>query len=413
MVDTTIMLHANLLYAEFPFAEIPNVVDRSYLPVLEMLEKNPQYKIVLNMTGFTLDVLSGAFPEYGKYPEVIDLVKTLVKRGQVELTGTSWTHAILPLMTTQEVERDIERYLDTAKRVLGARPVGFFPPELSIDPLLPSILSDHGFTWCFVDSGLVRYTTEGLLNVANDFKPVPPSLFKEIARASHMGPISQLRLLTKMKKAIRSTTSLAPLVWEGAGAATMVVFRNFQLWNSYTMSCLGRMAIMNERRLYKMLDAVAPTLTGLFLPLSGDFEFYGYRGNVLEEPIPVSRLASLLEYIHKSPHLTFTLPSEYLKKIETGTLQSLYLRTGSWSTDSDFALWDADPDNRRLNDFVREVRDLYARKAEKLPKSRREIVEKYLLLAQGSDGRGWTPIPEHRLFCYNAALSALKILKAE
>ncbi len=154
MVDTTILLHANLLYAEFPFAEIPNVVDRSYLPVLEMLEKNPQYRIVLNVSGFTLDVLSGAFPEYGKYPEVIDLIKTLVKRGQVELTGTSWTHAILPLMTTEDVERDIGRYLDTAKRVLGVRPVGFFPPELSIDPLLPAILSERGFKWCIVDSGL-------------------------------------------------------------------------------------------------------------------------------------------------------------------------------------------------------------------------------------------------------------------
>ncbi len=68
MVDTTLLLHANLLYAEFPFSEIPNVVDKSYLPVLEMLEKNPAYRIVLNFTGFTLDVLDGAFPEYGRVP---------------------------------------------------------------------------------------------------------------------------------------------------------------------------------------------------------------------------------------------------------------------------------------------------------------------------------------------------------
>lgn len=413
MVDTTLLLHANLLYAEFPFAEIPNVIDRSYLPVLEMLEKNPHYKIVLNVTGFTLDVLSGAFPEYGKYPEVIDLIKTLVKRGQVEITGTSWTHAILPLMTTDDVHRDIGRYLDTAKRVLGVRPAGFFPPELSIDPLLPSILSEHGFSWCFVDHGLLRYTTEGMLNVANDFKPVPPSLHKEIARAMQMNPLRQLRLLMKMKKSIRTLTDLSPIVWNGAGAASLVAFRSVQQWNAYTLSSLGRMAIMNEKRLYKMLDAVAPTLTGFFLPFSTDFEFYGYRGNVLEEAIPVSRLASLLEYIHQSSHLSFTLPSEYLKKTDTATLKDLYLRSGSWSTDADFALWDADPDNRRLNDFVREVHGLYDRRAETLSKADRDITEKYLLLAQGSDGRGWTPIPEHRLFCYNAALSAMKILKGK
>ena len=413
MVDTTLLLHANLLYAEFPFAEIPNVVDRSYLPVLEMLEKNPQYKIVLNVTGFTLDVLSGAFPEYGKYPEVIALIKTLVKRGQVEVTGTSWTHAILPLMTTDDVRRDVGRYLDTAKRVLGVRPTGFFPPELSIDPLLPSILTDLGFSWCFIDHGLLRYTTEGMLNVANDFKPVPPSLHKQIARAMQMNPLRQLRLLMKMKKSIRTLTDLSPFVWNGAGAASLVAFRSVQQWNAWTLSSLGRMAIMNEKRLYKMLDTVAPTLSGFFLPFSTDFEFYGYRGNVLEEAIPVSRLAGLLEYIHQSPHLSFTLPSEYLKKTDTASLTSHYLRSGSWSTDADFALWDADPDNRRLNDFVREVKGLYDRRAETLNKSDREIVEKYLLLAQGSDGRGWTPIPEHRLFCYNAALSALTILKGK
>ena len=66
MVDTSLLLHANLLYAEFPFSEIPNVVDKSYLPVLEMLESNPQYKVILNWTGFTLEVLEGKFPEYGK-----------------------------------------------------------------------------------------------------------------------------------------------------------------------------------------------------------------------------------------------------------------------------------------------------------------------------------------------------------
>jgi hypothetical protein len=355
--------------------------------------------------------LDGQFPEHGKYPEVIDLLKVLIKRKQVEISGTSWTHAILPLMTLDDVRQDLKRYLDTARRVLGVRPTGFFPPELSIDPLLPMVLSENGYRWCFVDDGLIRYTTGGWLNVANDFKPAPPSLAKEIAAAARKGPIRQLLLLGKLKKTIRSQTDLSPIVWNGAGSASIVAFRSFHPWNTYTLSCLGRMAIMNEKRLYKMLDATVGSLTGFFLPSSGDFEFYGFRGNVLEQPIPVSRLKALLEYIHQSHHLTFTLPSEYLDKVDTESLGALYLRSGSWSTDADFALWDADPDNRRLNDLVREVRDLYHRVGPNLDKKEHEAVAKYLLLAQGSDGRGWTPIPEHRLFCYNAALSALKILE--
>jgi hypothetical protein len=47
----------------------------------------------------------------------------------------------------------------------------------------------------------------------------------------------------------------------------------------------------------------------------------------------------------------------------------------------------------------------------KLSADGRRAVEKALLLAMNSDGRGWTPIPEHRLFCFNEALSAYKLLE--
>ncbi len=343
---------------------------------------------------------------------MVELLKTLIKRKQVEMTGTSWAHAILPLMTVEETRRDLKRYLETAERVLGIRPVGFFPPELSIDPLMPLLLTENGYRWCFVENGLLRYTTGGWLNVANDFKPRAPVALQGDRRTRRRRVRSaSCSCLRKMKKSLTSLTDLSPIVWNGAGAVSIVAFRSFQEWNTYTLSCLGRMAIMKEKRLYAMLDKTVGHLGGFFFPLSGDFEFYGYRGNVLDQPIPVSRLQGLLEYIHQNPHMTFTLPSEYLKKTNVEGLQSLYLRSGSWSSDDDFALWDADPDNKRLNDFVREVRDLYYRVGPTLGKKDREMVEKYLLLSQGSDGRGWTPIPEHRLFCYNAALSALRILE--
>jgi len=411
MVDTTLLLHANLLYAEIPFSEIPNIVDKSYLPVLEMLEKNPAYKVTLNWTGFTLDVLSGSFPKHGKYPEVIDLLKTLIKRGQVEITGTSWAHGIYPLCPLDVAERDLEQYLKTVKRILGIRPKGFFPPELSIDPLLPHLLKKHGFEWSFVDHDALRYTRTGLLNVANDFKPVPPSFTKELAKAAFINPLRQLIFLNKMKKIMRGITDMSPIIWNGAGDADITAIRSYQPWNSYSITCLGRIAIMNEKKLYSLLDQVSPKLTGFFLPFSSDFEFYGFGGNVSKEPIPISRLKNLLEYIHQSKHLNFELPSKHLEKVSASKFESLYLRSSSWSTDGDFALWDADPDNRRLNDFVRDVWERYRKVKNSLSEKEREKVEKSLLLSINSDGRGWTPIPEHRLFCYNEALSAMKTME--
>lgn len=411
MVDTAILLHANLLYAEIPFSKIPEVVNKSYLPVLRMLEENPNFKVILNWTGFTLDVLNGEYPEHGKYPEVIDLIKTLVERGQVELTGTSWAHAVLPICTMADVKRDLLLYLDTVQRIIGARPTGFFPPELGVDPLLPPILEELGYEWCFVDHDTIRYTTLDVLNTANDFKRPPESFFKQTARVADQNPLSQLLFLKKMNGLMRSLTDLRPFVWEGAGGTSITAVRSFQVWNGYTLSCLGRMAIMNEKKLYTMLDRVTPNLQGYFLPFSTDFEFYGFGGNVKADPTPVSRLEGLLRYMDESPHLTFTLPSAYLKKLDADRLDRHYLRAASWSTDGDFGLWDADPDNVRLNNFVAEVRDLYHRVGHKLSKDGRQAVEKALLLAMNSDGRGWTPIPEHRLFCFNEALSAYKLLE--
>ncbi len=411
MVKTSMLLHANLLYAEFPFSEIPNVIDRSYFPVLEMLEKNPAYKVILNWTGFTLEVLDGKFPEYGKYPEVIKLLRLLIDRGQVEITGTSWAHSILPLSPVEEVRLDIDYYLDTVKRVLKVRPKGFFPPEQGIDPLLGMVLKEKGYEYCFVDNDILRYTLLDRLNTANDFKPVPPSFLKEISQVANKNIISQLLYLFKWKRLLKNLTNMHPVTWETAGDKTITAVRCYQPWSSYILSCLGRMTIMNEKRLYKLLDKVTPTLEGYFLPFSTDFEFYGYGGNIKEDPIPVSRLKNLLEYIHQSPHMEITLPSEYLATREAEDFQSLYLRTGSWSTDGDFALWDADPDNRRLNEFVREVREKYHRVDKKLSKKERNEVIRCLLLSQNSDGRGWTPIPEHRLFCYNSALKAFNILE--
>ena len=47
MVNTTLLLHANILYAEIPFKNIPKVVENSYIPVINVFLKKPEIKVVL------------------------------------------------------------------------------------------------------------------------------------------------------------------------------------------------------------------------------------------------------------------------------------------------------------------------------------------------------------------------------
>jgi hypothetical protein len=58
MIETTVVLHVNLLYAE-----IPRLVDDSYLPILETILENPEVRVVLNFFDFSLELLAGKHPE--------------------------------------------------------------------------------------------------------------------------------------------------------------------------------------------------------------------------------------------------------------------------------------------------------------------------------------------------------------
>jgi len=60
-----------------------------------------------------------------------------MEKRQVDLTGTSWSHAILPLMPPVLIEEDLRLFGEAARRILDYSPRGFFPPEMGISPLMP------------------------------------------------------------------------------------------------------------------------------------------------------------------------------------------------------------------------------------------------------------------------------------
>ena len=93
--------------------------------------------------------------------------------------------------------------------------------------------------------------------------------------------------------------------------------------------------------------------------------------------------------------------------------KSLYLKSGSWSSDNNFDLWEKESDNEILNKACEEAYFLFRKKYKmnKTFKNKDLDILKALLLSYNSDGRGWTPLPEHRLFCFNKALYVQSILE--
>ncbi len=139
---------AQLLHFYQPPIQIPEVlrkvVDESYRPLISMLAEHPYAKVNVNING----VLTEMLYENG-YRDVIDGLKELAERGQVEFVGSAKYHAILPLISDHEQRRQIRRNHLTNRHFFGDsyQPKGFFPPEMCYDKSFLDPMIDLGHEW--------------------------------------------------------------------------------------------------------------------------------------------------------------------------------------------------------------------------------------------------------------------------
>ncbi|MBI2620972.1 UvrB/UvrC motif-containing protein [candidate division WWE3 bacterium] len=120
------------------------IVNESYRPILSGLLARPRAKVVVNIAGSLTELLVKK-----GFSDVVDDLKELAARGQVELTGTAKYHAFLPLLPKSEIRRQIMINDDIGKRYFGRhyRPGGFFSPELAVNDKVLQIVRGRGFKW--------------------------------------------------------------------------------------------------------------------------------------------------------------------------------------------------------------------------------------------------------------------------
>lgn len=157
------MYWANFLHIYQPPGQTRNILDRvaseSYQKLVEGLLQNPQIKITLNINAGLTETLS----EFG-WKKIIDGLKTLLERGQIEITGTAKYHPVLPLLPPSEIERQIEINEITNRQFFGPsyQPQGFFPPEMAYSSKVGKIIKKMGYKWVILDEtafpGVVDYS---------------------------------------------------------------------------------------------------------------------------------------------------------------------------------------------------------------------------------------------------------------
>lgn len=127
---------------------VNKITAESYRPLLLGLKKQASSKLTLNVSGILLELLE----KYGD-GDIIDLLKDLLSRGQIELTGSAKYHPLLPFLPKEEAVRQIRLNEETLKKYFGNawQKKGFFPPEMGFDANVAQIAKELGYQWIIVD----------------------------------------------------------------------------------------------------------------------------------------------------------------------------------------------------------------------------------------------------------------------
>lgn len=396
-VYSTIILHANLQYAEIPVSEIPKVVKHSYVPVISALLEMPKIEVVLNFTGVTLEILNS------EYPEVIELIKLGIDKGKFELTGCGYSHPIFPLLPIEDIKKQIEFNQRVLKKVMNYEPKGFWLPELAYDPLLPGILKNFDFSYVFIDEELYNMSNP-LLNDANLYNsPYYSATHYIIDFLKAKGLLRKISNFNKARKGITKyckRANFSPVELKGV-KGTITGLKVPQAWSIFSTASVLGFPFINPKKVAKLLSKFKDS-TGLVIPYGTDIEFFGYRSFIEGKLLTEEDLKNLIQQMLKVKGFEMILPSKYLEKHKPKDLG--YMKTGSWAPRRRLDLWTEDEDNKKLERLCQEARWYFSH----LPET--DITEdmwKHLLLAENSDGRGWDPIPERRLDCFAHAYEAI------
>lgn len=147
------MKWANFLHIYQPADQQPDIlkaiVDQCYRPIISHIANSDNIKITLNITGALIEL----FDKHG-YRDLIELLKKAGEQGKIEFTSSAKYHGFLPMLTDDDIVRQIKANDETMVNYLGDKaykPKGFFPPEMGFNYNIVPIIEKLGYKWIILD----------------------------------------------------------------------------------------------------------------------------------------------------------------------------------------------------------------------------------------------------------------------
>jgi len=123
-----------------------------YLPFLELLQKYPKVKTTIHFSGILLSWIRD------NHPETIELLKSMVSSGQLELMTGGFYEPIMPVIPDRDKLYQIKKLTGFIRENFEYDPKGLWLAERVWEPHLPKILKQAGVKYTILDDTHFKYS---------------------------------------------------------------------------------------------------------------------------------------------------------------------------------------------------------------------------------------------------------------
>ncbi len=145
-------------------------------------------RVHLSLSGTLLETLADAGFQ-GRVYGTVDcgsLLWHLQNTRTIDVLGTAYYHAVLPLIPSPDRDEQFARWLGLGRHLFwGGRFRGFWPPELGFCMDLVPTIARHGYEWVIVDSEHVR--------------PISPMSWEEVRYRPHHARLGDTELIVVVR----------------------------------------------------------------------------------------------------------------------------------------------------------------------------------------------------------------------
>ena len=362
------------IMAWFNLAWINPETGKMFEDYSKLIEKGENYTIEdrIRIIEIHREIIKKIIPEYKKAWE----------NGKIEITTSSYAHAMLPILLDIkecskklatvdstlvdlnmkiDAKRQIQYALDTFDEVFEKKPKGFWPADLGISQKEIDLVHEMGFDWILADEGILSKTIK--FDFVRDFK----------------GHLSDPYYLVKPYK-LKTEKSNIDVIFRDSVIPNLI---NFEYANHDPQTAANDM--YDRIKVIQDKLTISPDQTHLLtIAMEGEncWENYVQNGNEF-----LQRIYGLIE---RDETLETVLISDYLEQEKNPkTLDKI--TAGSW-INRNFQMWVGEPAKNLAWTYLKNVEkdfDDYSDSDDNYINPKHIEAHKELIIAQGSDWFWW------------------------